>query len=217
MRFLIQEFSAQSGPSRYYLRLEKDGVFQSWAVPKGMPKKEKNHLALAVGPLQIRDGGYAGMVKKGKFGPGNISIWDQGDYRPHFWSGEKIIIELSGSRVKGGFALVRFPKAGPKHWLLGVTPIERPASTASRQRRGVKRAGSKKKSVSRRRKEWPDTGCHEIDTSRRPGETSRLKKIFRINKSSLRTGYGAKDWLLLLGLVIFGLAVLAIVTVLRYR
>ncbi len=216
MRFIIQEISAESGSPRYYLRLEREGKFEGWALPKGIPGKGKKHLAIEVGPLRLRDGGYEGRVSQGHFGPGTISIWDQGDYRELFRSGEKIILELSGSRVKGGFALVRFPKAGPKHWLLGVTPLERPAAKASPRPRRSRTTRSRKKSYSGKSKQWRDTGHHEIDTSRRPRKTSELKKVFRINKSAFSTGYGAKDWLLLIGLVIFGLAVLAIAAILRY-
>ena len=216
MRFIIQKVNTGARSPRYYLRLERKGKFEGWAVPKGMPGKGKKHLAIEIGSLRLRDGGYEGKVSKGFFGPGEISIWDHGDYREHFRSGGKIIFELSGSRVKGGYSLVRFPKAGPKRWLLFLTPDKKTAGKSSPQPRRSRTSRSRKRSYSGKRKEWPDTGCHEIDISRRPGNTDQLKQIFRLNKSSFRSGYGSRDWLLLIGLVIFGLAVLAILAILRY-
>ena len=220
MQFVIQEFFPPGKPDqrRYYLRLEREGKFESWAVPKGMPGKGKKHLAIEVGSLRLRDGGYEGKVSKGFFGPGEISIWDQGDYREHFRAGDKIILEFSGSRVKGGFALVRFPKAGPKHWLLGVTPLKRPAGKASPRPRRSRTTRGRKQSFSGGRKEWPDKGRHEIDTSHRPRRQNQLRAIFRLNKSAFRSSYGPRDWLILLAFVLLGLAILAIVVIARnYR
>ena len=216
MRFIIQKINTGARSPRYYLRLEREGKFEGWAVPKGMPGKGKNHLAIEVGSLRLRDGGYEGKVSKGFFGPGEISIWDQGDYREHFRAGDKLILELSGSRLKGGFSLVRFPKAGPKHWLLGVTPLERPAGQASPRPRRSRKSRSRKQSFSGPSKEWPDKGRHEIDTRRRPGRQNQLREIFRLNKSAFRSDYGTRDWLILLALVLLGLAVLAIVVIARY-
>jgi DNA ligase D-like protein (predicted 3'-phosphoesterase) len=119
MKFVIQEYRLSNGGLRYYLRLEKDGVLKGWAVPKGLPEKgEKQRLALEVGPFKLSAAGFEGEVAKSKFGPGMMSIWDQGEYRLDSWLENRIIFELFGSRVKGSFALVRFTKAGSLHWLL---------------------------------------------------------------------------------------------------
>ncbi len=122
LKFIIQEHRSASGKTRYYLRLEKDGVFQGWALPKGIPQEWKaRHLAMEVGAFPLARADFAGPVRKGKFGPGTVSVWDRGDHRTHLWSADKIIFELTGGRARGPFALVRFVKAGPDCWLLGQT------------------------------------------------------------------------------------------------
>ena len=122
MRFLIHQHKSNRGRLTYYLRLEKEGVFRGWAIPKGMPKEWKTrHLAIQVGDLKLNKYDSEGKVEKGKFGPGIITIQDRGEYRIRSWEDEKIIFDLAGSLTKGSFALVLFPKAGPLHWLLGQT------------------------------------------------------------------------------------------------
>ena len=122
MQFVIQEYRSRSNKARYYLRLEKDGVFKGWAIPKGLPIKWKEqHLAIQVGNFKLEAAGFEGKVEESKFGPGTIAILDRGEYRVRSWEDDKIIFDLLGSRAKGSFALIRFPKAGPGHWLLGQT------------------------------------------------------------------------------------------------
>ncbi len=119
MKFVVQEYRLSNGGVRYYLRLEKDGILKGWAVPKGLPEKgERPRLALEVGPYKLSAAGFEGKVAKSKFGPGMMSVWDQGEYRLDSWLENRIIFELFGSRVKGSFALIRFTKAGSHHWLL---------------------------------------------------------------------------------------------------
>ena len=119
MKFLIQKLVTERGKTRFYLRIEKDGVFQGWAVPKGLPdQSSKQHLALKVGPYPLTAEEFEGRMGEGKFPPGIITIWDRGSCRSRYESNEKIIVDLSGSRAKGTYALIRFKKAGPDGWLL---------------------------------------------------------------------------------------------------
>lgn|GEM_PF-1235552 len=130
MRFLIHQHKSKSGQLRYYLRLERDGGFKGWGIPKGIPKEWKTrHIAIQVGDLPLNKADSEGKIENGKFGPGIVTILDRGEYRVRSWEDDKIIFDLAGSRTKGSFALVLFPKAGPLHWLLGQTHGES-ASTA---------------------------------------------------------------------------------------
>ncbi len=218
MQFVIQEFfpPGKHDQRRYYLRLEKDDALRGWAVPKGLPAKGKNHLAIEIGSIRLQDGGFEGLVEKSQFGPGKISVWDQGTYQASSWSDRKIVFKFSGSRTKGDFTLVRFPKAGPRHWLLSVSSGDRHVARSPRKQSGSRRRSASRSSVYRR-KEWPDKGGHEIDVGsrQRPGTRNRFKETFKLNKSSFRSSYGPRDWLLLLALVVFGLLVLAVLAVLK--
>jgi len=114
-RFVIQEHYARS--HHFDLRLERDGVLVSWAVPKGMPESaEKNRLAMRVDDhdlshLDLVDEtpveGVPGAVRK--------SIWDAGTYEAEEFGEEMVIARLRGSRLDGRYAIFR---TGGKNWLV---------------------------------------------------------------------------------------------------
>jgi DNA ligase D-like protein (predicted 3'-phosphoesterase) len=123
VEFIIQEFRSSSKPdqARYYLRLERDGVFQGWAVPKGIPDQTGvKRLAIHVGDYRSDQAEFSGQVAGSQYGPGEISIWDKGEYLPFKWTGQEIGICLMGKKAKGSYSLklVEFPKTGEKNWLL---------------------------------------------------------------------------------------------------
>lgn len=115
--FVIQEHEASH--HHFDLRLERDGVLKSWAVPKGIPRKsgEKN-LAIATEdhPLEYAD--FEGTIPEGEYGAGNVSIWDSGLYEPLVWEDDKIEVVMKGNRISGRYVLVRFKSAGENNWLL---------------------------------------------------------------------------------------------------
>jgi bifunctional non-homologous end joining protein LigD len=114
-RFVIQEHYATS--HHFDLRLERDGVLVSWAVPKGMPEDtKKNRLAVRVDDhglshLDLVDDspveGVPGAVRK--------SIWDRGTYEAEEFGEEKVIARLRGGRLAGRYAIFR---TGGKNWLV---------------------------------------------------------------------------------------------------
>lgn len=113
-RFVIQEHYATS--HHFDLRLEKDGILASWAVPKGMPEDtKKNRLAMRVDDhdlshLEVVDEtpveGAPGAVKK--------SIWDAGTYEAEEFGEDRVIVTFHGRRLEGKFLIFR---AG-KNWLV---------------------------------------------------------------------------------------------------
>jgi DNA ligase D-like protein (predicted ligase)/DNA ligase D-like protein (predicted 3'-phosphoesterase) len=115
--FVIQEH--HSHKLHFDLRLERDGVLKSWAVPKGIPEVTgEKHLAVAVEdhPLEYRT--FEGDIPKGEYGAGTVSIWDSGTYDTKHWDDEKIEVTLHGKRLRGAYVLVKFKRAGKNDWLL---------------------------------------------------------------------------------------------------
>lgn len=121
-RFTIQEHHARR--LHFDLRLERDGVLKSWAVPKGVPEASGvNHLAVQTEdhPLEYLD--FEGTIPKGEYGAGAMTVWDTGVYELEKWRDDEVIFTLDG--LPGGplgrvrLALIRTDGAGEKSsWLL---------------------------------------------------------------------------------------------------
>src|SRR6266576_1136043 len=103
-RFVIQEHHARS--LHWDLRLERDGVLVSWAIPKGVPTDPKrNHLAVHVEdhPLEYID--FAGEIPEGEYGAGQVKLWDTGTYECEKWRDDEVIVVFHGKRLKGKYVL----------------------------------------------------------------------------------------------------------------
>jgi len=102
------------------LRLEREGVLKSWAVPKTPPTKEGiKRLAVATEdhPLGYED--FEGTIPEGNYGAGTVETWDRGNYIPVEWKENIIVFEVKAKKLKGAFCLVKLnPKDGEdKNWL----------------------------------------------------------------------------------------------------
>jgi bifunctional non-homologous end joining protein LigD len=105
-RFVVHEHHARR--LHWDLRLERDGVLASWAVPKGIPGDPKrNHLAVHVEdhPLDYID--FEGEIPEGNYGAGKVLIWDRGTYQPEKFRDDEVIAVFHGERLKGKYALFR--------------------------------------------------------------------------------------------------------------
>lgn len=116
-RFVVQEHHART--HHYDFRLEKDGVFRSWAVPKGIPEAAGvRRLAVQVPDHPLAWGAFEGTMPEGQYGAGSVAIWDEGTYELLEWTDEAIRFVLHGRRIRGPYSLVRFRNKGPRDWLL---------------------------------------------------------------------------------------------------
>jgi bifunctional non-homologous end joining protein LigD len=102
--FVIQEHHARR--LHWDFRLERDGVLVSWALPKGVPDDPAvNHLAVHTEDHPLEYGGFEGVIPRGEYGAGSVSIWDHGRYETLKWAPGEVKVTLHGRRVQGGYVL----------------------------------------------------------------------------------------------------------------
>ncbi len=124
LRFVVQEHHARQ--LHFDFRLEMAGVLKSWAVPKGPSlNPAEKRLAVMVHDHPVDYFDFEGIIPAGHSGAGPVLVWDQGEYR--LLEGDdplqaleagKIVMELHGAILKGGFTLVKMKGRGDKNWLL---------------------------------------------------------------------------------------------------
>ena len=131
--FVVQQHDARN--MHFDLRLELDGVFKSWAVPKGLlVQPGEPHLAVPTEDHPLAYGSFEGVIPQGQYGAGTVIVWDCGLYSPDeggqyaFHDREaaqkrvrteleagKLNICFLGEKLKGSYALVRTKN---RTWLL---------------------------------------------------------------------------------------------------
>ncbi len=105
LKFVVHEHAASH--LHYDLRLERQGVLKSWAVPKAPPEtKGVRRLAIEVEDHPLSYGSFEGEIVEG-YGKGLVKIWDQGGYEPEKWEEGKIVFRLKGKRLSGRYILLR--------------------------------------------------------------------------------------------------------------
>jgi DNA ligase D-like protein (predicted 3'-phosphoesterase) len=135
-RFVIQQHAARS--MHWDFRLEVDGAFRSWAVPKGpSTDPREKRLAQAVEDHSLEWGDFEGVIPGGEYGAGAVIVWDRGTYESlrdepmaeslrnghaSFW--------LEGVKLRGGWSL---RLTGGRSWLL----VKRRDEQADARRRPV--------------------------------------------------------------------------------
>ena len=134
-RFVIQEHSATR--LHWDLRLERNGVLVSWAVPNGLPEDPgDNRLAIHTEdhPLEYLE--FEGEIPRGEYGAGTMRVWDQGTYEELKWEPRKVEVHLHGERVSGRYALFPLDRGeDPKHWMIHrMDPPADPAAQAMPER-----------------------------------------------------------------------------------
>jgi bifunctional non-homologous end joining protein LigD len=105
-RFVVHEHQARN--LHWDLRLERDGVLVSFALPRGLPfEPSRNRLAVHTEdhPLEYVD--FSGEIPAGQYGAGTMTIFDHGSYAAEKFRDDEIILTLHGERVEGRFALFR--------------------------------------------------------------------------------------------------------------
>src|SRR3990170_2274970 len=130
-RFMVHMHDASR--LHWDLRVELDGAYKSWAVPKGpsLDPAEKR-LAVLVEDHPIEYGEFEGVIPEGNYGAGTTMIWDEGTYTTPAAAGRTEVEQafhaglekgtlkliLKGTKLEGQFALVRLKDGDGKNWLL---------------------------------------------------------------------------------------------------
>jgi DNA ligase D-like protein (predicted 3'-phosphoesterase) len=113
--YVVQRHHART--LHWDLRLEKDGVLVSWAVPKEPPiAKGVRRLAVQVEDHPLGYATYEGTIAEGEYGAGTVEIWDRGTYQTERWTEKEIVVQIKGEHLSGRYCLVRFAKV-EKGWL----------------------------------------------------------------------------------------------------
>ncbi|MFI7669842.1 ATP-dependent DNA ligase [Nocardia sp. NPDC049526] len=122
-RFVVQEHHARR--LHWDVRLERDGVLVSWAVPKGPPtSSDQNRLAVHTEdhPLEYLD--FHGAIPKGQYGAGEMTIWDSGTYDTEKWREDEVTVTFHGKRLRGRYAMIR---TNGTQWLMHLMRDQNPA------------------------------------------------------------------------------------------
>ena len=109
----------------YDLRLEMGGVLKSWAVPRGFsydPTVKKLAVRTEDHPLAYTE--FDGVIPKGEYGGGTMTIWDRGRYEllkaddgPQAVEAGKLEIRLRGAKLRGEWHMVK-TRSEKQEWIL---------------------------------------------------------------------------------------------------
>jgi bifunctional non-homologous end joining protein LigD len=105
-RFVIHQHHARS--LHWDVRLERDGVLVSFAVPRGLPRdRGRNNLAVHTEdhPLEYID--FSGVIPEGEYGGGTMTVHDSGSYVADKWRDDEVAVTFSGGRTSGRYVFFR--------------------------------------------------------------------------------------------------------------
>ncbi|MEV4622659.1 DNA polymerase ligase N-terminal domain-containing protein [Asanoa sp. NPDC049573] len=119
-RFVIQQHHARA--LHWDLRLERDGVLVSWAVPRGLPRDQvRNHLAVHTEDHPMEYLSFHGEIPAGEYGGGRMSVFDTGTYETEKWRPDEVMVTLHGDRIEGRYVLFRTARPEPgkrEEWMI---------------------------------------------------------------------------------------------------
>lgn len=137
--FVIQEHHARR--LHWDVRLERDGVLVSWAVPKGLPTEPGDiRLAVHTEDHPVEYATFEGEIPRGEYGGGTMTIWDRGRYETLKWSDREVAVVFHGEKAKGRYTffkgksekdwMVRRSEAAPPGWTPLPETVEPMLATA---------------------------------------------------------------------------------------
>jgi bifunctional non-homologous end joining protein LigD len=121
--FVVHRHEARN--LHYDLRLEMEGVLKSWAVPRGFSYDPKDkHLAVHTEDHPLMYETFSGVIPRGEYGGGTMTIWDRGRYDllkdgdgPKAIEEGKLEVRLRGRKLRGEWHLVK-TRSEKDQWIL---------------------------------------------------------------------------------------------------
>lgn len=127
--FVVQQHDAHT--MHFDVRLEIGGVLVSWAVPKGPSNNPAvKRLALPTEDHSYSYAAFEGVIPEGEYGAGTVMVWDIGWYENSKRHNGRLVpmkvcrqrghieVMLHGTKLKGGYALIRVSSKPEERWLL---------------------------------------------------------------------------------------------------
>jgi bifunctional non-homologous end joining protein LigD len=113
-RFVVHRHHASR--LHYDLRLEKDGVLKSWAVPKGLPPRPGiKRLAVQTEDHPIEYLGFEGTIPKGEYGGGDMWVYASGRYEVTKQKKDSTYVRLTSRGLTGEYRII--PTRGKENLL----------------------------------------------------------------------------------------------------
>jgi bifunctional non-homologous end joining protein LigD len=120
-RFVIQQHHARA--LHWDVRLERDGVLVSFAVPRGLPRdRSHNNLAKHTEDHPLEYLTFAGEIPAGEYGGGRMLIHDSGTYDTDKWRSDEIGVTFHGERTSGRY--IFFQTSGNDWMVRRMDPAE---------------------------------------------------------------------------------------------
>jgi DNA ligase D-like protein (predicted polymerase)/DNA ligase D-like protein (predicted ligase)/DNA ligase D-like protein (predicted 3'-phosphoesterase) len=113
-RFVIQRHYASS--LHYDLRLEREGVLQSWAVPKGLPPRpDIKRLAVETEDHPLEYLTFEGTIPEEEYGGGQVWVFAAGNYELTKEKEGSLHFHLNSTALSGSYHLYRTDE---QKWLI---------------------------------------------------------------------------------------------------
>ncbi len=127
--FVVQKHAASH--LHFDFRIQIGKVLKSWAIPKGIsPNPAEKHLAIPTEDHPLAYAHFEGTIPEGNYGAGTVMVWDIGTYKNIKEKDGKIVpikqclndgrveLWLEGTKMRGGYALIRTQLQAGKQWLV---------------------------------------------------------------------------------------------------
>lgn len=104
-RFVVQRHHATR--LHYDLRLERDGVLESWAVPKGLPSRPGiRHMAVRTEDHPVKYLTFEGEIPKGEYGGGTMWLFASGRYEITKAKKDSFYFRLASPELSAEYRLI---------------------------------------------------------------------------------------------------------------